>query len=247
MRGVATIVAVAGFAVSATATGCYAPHPAAGAPCDLALDNCPSGQHCFSTVDGPHCYATDPSMLPDGGPGGDDGPRPDNAPNCYGTGLVHDLCSLMPMNDLTIASTQTINTAMVGGTNCTTIIAQPGGSASLCLITARDVSIAAGVTVAATGPNPLVIVGTNSISIAGTLDAASHRGAGDGPGAQASCGTGINGAQGNGTASNGGGAGGGAGGSFGTTGGGGGTGNQGAAGGAALAAITPSSLTSLVG
>jgi hypothetical protein len=126
------VVAVAALAFSAAVSAaCYGPHPSQGAPCDLALDNCPSGQRCTQTAAGAFCYSSTPGVLPDGGPNGDDGPRPDNAPTCFGTGLVHDLCGIEPSNDLAITANTTINTAMVGGTNCTTIVAQPGGGASV--------------------------------------------------------------------------------------------------------------------
>lgn len=245
MGGRATI-AVGTVAVAAALSGCYGPHPSAGAPCDLALDNCPSSQRCLATAEGSFCYATDPGTKPDApGPGDPDGPRPDNAPNCYGTGLVHDLCALAPTNDIVVSANRVINTAMVGGTNCDSIIA--GGGASLCLIAARTISIGNGIKLSATGPNPLVLVGTQSVTINGALDVASHVQGGSviGPGAQTSCGAGNAGSMGGNPDAAGGG---GAGGSFGGKGADGGLGkksstnNPGGAPGTALAAGVPTSL-----
>ncbi len=221
---------------------CYSPTIPAGAPCDPALDNCPGGQTCTTTAAGSFCggvESIDAAMNPDG-------PHPDNAPGCYGTGLVHDVCNVMGASDLDIASNRTINTAMVGGSNCDSIIAQSGGGASLCLVTARSITIASNVKLNAIGPNPLVLVATDTIAISGTLDVASHIAAmTPGAGAAPSCGT-NGGADGSGFEAAGGG---GAGGSFGTPGGNGGRGfrssNNGSnptPGGLALPSVAPTSL-----
>lgn len=221
--------------------GCYSAAPPSGAPCDPALDNCPSGQTCTTTSEGSFCGA----HTADAGEGSD-GPRPDSAPGCHGTGLVHDICNITATNDLAITADRTINTAMVGGTNCDSIIAQPGGGASLCLIAARTIAIDMDAKVSAIGPNPLVLLATDTLAIAGKLDVASHVGSmSPGAGAEAACGS-NSGADGSGFEAAGGG---GAGGSFGTAGGNGGrgfrssdNGSSPTPGGSALASVSPTSL-----
>ncbi|NVB84795.1 MAG: hypothetical protein HOV81_40875 [Kofleriaceae bacterium] len=221
--------------------GCYSAAPPSGAPCDPALDNCPSGQTCTTTAEGSFCGG----RTTDAGEGSD-GPRPDSAPGCYGTGLVHDICNISASTDLAITADRTINTAMVGGTNCDSIIAQPGGGASLCLVAARTITIDVTAKVSAIGPNPLVLLATDTLAIAGTLDVASHIGSmSSGAGAETDCG-GNAGNDGSGFEAAGGG---GAGGSFGTGGGNGGRGfrssNSGSSptpGGSALAIVSPTSL-----
>ena len=58
-----------------------------------------------------------------------------------------------------------------------------------CFVIGTAITIASGVTVAASGSRPLVLVATASITIAGTLDVASHQGGTAGPGANVGCGT----------------------------------------------------------
>ena len=157
-----------------------------------------------------------------------DGPRPDTAPGCFGVGVVHDVCLMpQPTTDLMISADRAVNTAMVGGTNCDTIIAQPGGGASLCLIAAKTISIAATAKVTAIGANPLLLIASDAINVAGTIDVASRLSMMPGAGADTTCAS-PDGAD-NLTFNNGqggGGGGGGAGGSFGTAGGNGGAGRS---------------------
>ena len=220
------------------ASACYAPTVPAGAPCDPALNNCPAGQRCETISSGSYCGAI--AAETDGGTG--DAPH-DTAPGCFGIGLVHDVCLMpTPTADLTVGADRTVNTAMVGNGNCDEIIAQPGGGASLCLIAARTFAIASTARLTGVGPNPLLLVATDTVTIDGTIDVASRLGAPEpGAGADTTCAspggadaTAIDGA-----------GGGGAGGSFGTKGGNGGTGrtpNQATSGGAAADAQTPTTL-----
>ncbi|HEX5062579.1 MAG TPA: hypothetical protein VFV99_24570, partial [Kofleriaceae bacterium] len=72
-------------------SACYSPTVPAGAPCDLALNNCPAGQRCEMTASGAFCGAV-PTLVdgPTSNGDGPDGPRPDTAPGCFGVGLIHD-------------------------------------------------------------------------------------------------------------------------------------------------------------
>lgn len=213
----------------------------AGAPCDPALNNCPAGQRCETTAGASYCAV---AFVPDAGDSGtNDGQLPDTAPGCFGIGLVHDVCLMpAPTADMTITADRTVNTAMVGNGNCDEIIAQPGGGASLCLIAARTVAVASTARLTGIGPNPLLLVATQTMTIDGTIDVASRLGAPQpGAGADPTCAS----SAGNNATQIDGAGGGGAGGSFGTKGGNGGTGrtpNQATPGGGAPAAQTPTTL-----
>src|SRR5687768_4927617 len=168
-------------------SACFTPNARTGAPCDPAINNCPSGQRCEMTGSGAFCgvlASTIDSSMPM-----NDGPRPDTAPGCFGVGVVHDVCLMpLPTTDLMIAADRAVNTAMVGGSNCDTIIAQPGGGASLCLIAAKTINIAATAKLSAVGANPLLLIATDSINIAGTIDVASRLSStAPGAGAEATC------------------------------------------------------------
>lgn len=220
------------------ASACYSPTVPAGAPCEPALNNCPAGQRCETTAGGSFCGAV--PFESDGGTS--DAPR-DTAPGCFGVGLVHDVCLMpAPTAELIIAADRTVSTAMVGNGNCDEIIAQPGGGASLCLITARALTIASTARLTGLGPNPLLLVATETMTIDGTIDVASRLGApSPGAGADTACAS----ASGRDATQIDGAGGGGAGGSFGTTGGDGGTGrtpNQATPGGVAANAQPPTTL-----
>ena len=153
----------------------------------------------------------------------------DTPPNqfCYGTGIVTACFSAAPTG--TTKLTADIDT---GGSSCATTLNNTGA----CVIAAGTLDIDAGVTVHATGTKPLVLVASASITIAGTLDIASHRGGQTGAGADlAGCNAGTAP-----VAATGGG--GGAGGSFGGKGGHGGSSYASAAGGIAGNALTPTAL-----
>ena len=225
----------AGMLIAASA--CYSPTPLAGAPCDLALDNCPSGQRCEMTTNGAFCGGT----VSDIDSGTNDA-RADTAPGCYGTGIVHDVCLMpAPTLDVMVAGDRTINTATVGNGHCDSIMAQPGG-ASLCMITGRTITITTGARLIGVGPNPLVLVASDKITVTGAIDVASRiASVNPGAGADTTCGS----PAGNAATQTDGAGGGGAGGSLGTRGGNGGTGrtpNQATPGAMSSAAQTPTTL-----
>jgi hypothetical protein len=58
-----------------------------------------------------------------------------------------------------------------------------GTADGVCVLAATSIEVRAGVTLHVTGPRPLLLLATTSMVIAGTLDAASHRGGTVGPGA----------------------------------------------------------------
>ncbi len=172
---------------------------------------------CSAQVGGQRCSAqrdtcTDARSDVDG---------PSGSSHCFGSGLIGNLCFTTPPSG-TSTLTVAIDTATVGSGDCSEIRAQTGGP-SLCVIAAETIQVSGVVKV--TGANPLVLIANTTITIGGTLDAASHA-AIPGGGARATCGAvGLDG-----TISNdpNGGGGGGAGGSFGGAGGPGGNGRQGA-------------------
>lgn len=154
----------------------------------------------------------------DGG-GGDGGGELD-APSCFGPAGWSVCPTIMPTR--TFVPPATIDTET--SSECLTSIPtswSSGGQPDACIITARTISITSAVTV--TGRLPLVLVATDSITVAAKLEVASHRGGVVGPGANASdCDTYTTAPQPSNVAGF---AGGGAGASFGSIGGEGGPGN----------------------
>jgi hypothetical protein len=207
-------------AILVAVSACYAPTVPSGAPCDPALDNCPFGQTCEQK--GTEYICTGGSSMNDAPK--PDGKPPDSAPGCLGSGLVTNICLMPPpTTDLMITVNRTINTAMVGGGNCDQIVAQQLGGPSMCMVFAKTITIASGIKVTAQGPNPLLLVANETLSVTGTIDVASHIGATNpGAGSETTCSS-NNGGMGSGN--DGGGGGGGGGGSFGTAGAPGGNGN----------------------
>ena len=219
-----------------TLSACYAPKLLGGAPCDPARDSCPDGQSCVASGGGAGVCTIGPGGGIDAG--ADAIPTDGNA--CIGKGLLGSVClQNAPTAPVTLASV-TINTAMVGAGGCTEIRPQNNGPA-LCVIAGTTIDVPAGTTVraiglvpassTATATNPLVLIATRSITIAGTIDVSSHLGEtiggapARGAGARTLTGcfvAGVDGAVGNG-ANGGGGA---AGGSFAALGGNGGTGGN---------------------
>lgn len=212
-------------------SACYSPKVVGGAPCDpAAIDSCPSGQSCVATAGGGG-VCTVGGAGPDAGT---DSVTTTDGGKCLGKGLLGSVClSQPPTTAVSLSGTVSISTATVGGGSCNEIRAQNGGP-SLCLVVATTINIAASATVRATGPNPLVLIATQSITVNGALDASSEPIAGApvlGAGARTALdctGVSINGLPGKITGNvDDDGAGGGAGGSLGTLGGSGGTGGNG--------------------
>ncbi|MFN0250880.1 MAG: hypothetical protein ACKV2T_28660 [Kofleriaceae bacterium] len=113
----------------------------------------------------------------DGGRGadGEGSATGDGGLGCYGTGLV-EVCPLTPpVPDYTISVPTTIDTNVSG--NCTTVSGT--NVTGTCVLIAENVTV--GAPVRGIGPRPLVIVATKTLTIASTIDVASHddsRGAG---------------------------------------------------------------------
>jgi hypothetical protein len=85
---------------------------------------------------------------------------------CYGAGIMKPCFATAPTGSVKL--TADIDTD--GGTCATTV-----NSTGACVIAAGTLGIDAGVTVHAHGSKPLVLVAATTITIAGTLDVASHR------------------------------------------------------------------------
>lgn len=157
------------------------------------------------------------TALPDGGDQSPDAVGDaSTADACYGSGLFHTCLSAPPPVTFT-PSGATLDTS--SSTDCA-LLAQTNGP-TVCLIAARAITISSDLTV--TGSYPLVLLGTETISVSGAIDVSSHLNpAVIGAGANWSACPAATAA-----GPNGGGAGGGAGGSFGAVGGNGGVGNNG--------------------
>jgi hypothetical protein len=169
--------------------GCYAPHVDSGAPCTPDVDNCPSGQSCQTTAAGSFCTAI--ARADAATDAAADTRIVDAAPGCFGTGIVANVClAPPPAGTLSFTSATAIDTATVGTGNCNTIIAQPGGGPSLCVIAADSIAIAPAASVRASGPNPLLLIANTTIDISGELHVDSARGIATGAGAQTGCASG---------------------------------------------------------
>jgi len=137
--------------------------------------------------------------------------------SCFGTDLLNICLTSLPTDPVTLASAASpLDTGI--DTNCRQIVPQSGGP-ELCVISGPTVTVSG--TFVAIGARPLVLIGTDTVSVSGTLDVSSTIG---GPRKGAGANTGTCPTTSRGTNDSGGG-GGGAGGSFGTAGGKGGTGD----------------------
>lgn len=226
-------------------SACYAPAVITGAPCDLARDNCPTGQTCEAVGGGNFCTA-DGALKVDGGNGDSGG---SGGMDCLGHGTLGSVClSRAPTTPVTFAGAITINTASTSTGNCNELRPQTSGP-SLCMVVGTTITVSAGATLRAVGANPLVLIATKSISIDGGIDVSSHSGEtigglsalGGGARTATSCfAAGVDGQGGTGSS----GGGGAAGGSFAAMGGAGGTGgnNGGTAHGNPVTAAAPGML-----
>src|SRR6185295_11879483 len=95
---------------------------------------------------------------------------------CLGT--FQHICVAPPQSSLTLM-TQTINTG--ASTLCTFFTPTPDVDA--CVIAGQSITIPAGNVVTVTGAKALILIASDSITITGALDAASHRGLPSGPAA----------------------------------------------------------------
>ncbi len=140
---------------------CYSPRITPGSPCD-ATHLCPTELTCS-----PATHTCEPTAT------GADAAAPDGT-TCYGAGLVR-LCFAQPPG-----GNVRLTGNLGGDTSTSPLCMQMAGA---CVVAASHLTIEAGASVSVTGDRPLVLLGTASIDIAGTLDVASHRGGSRGPGA----------------------------------------------------------------
>ena len=162
----------------------------------------------------------DPLPRDGGGAGGDGDGTDDGSVSgaCYGNGLVRICLATEPSDDRTLTGQLDTGTSPL----CALATDVTSGGAGVCIVAGARLTVPAATTLRVVGTRPLVLIAQETITIAGTVDAASHRGQPAGPAANFSgC---IGGSS---PGSNGGGAGG----SFAGVGGAGGGPNQSAAGG----------------
>jgi hypothetical protein len=95
---------------------------------------------------------------------------PDTPPGaiCYGAGFGRTCFHAPPQGDLAL------NQAIDTDTSAECDVGNVLGSQSWCVIAAKTITISG--TVAATGMKPLVLIATNTIAVAGNLDASTRRG-----------------------------------------------------------------------
>jgi hypothetical protein len=104
---------------------------------------------------------------------------PPGAAFCAGT--FTRACADVPPTENVTLDTQTIDTG--SSTLCRGATVTP--SFTRCVIIGQSITVPPGATITVVGLNPLILL-ADTITISGTLDAASHRGMLDGPGADAS-------------------------------------------------------------
>ena len=186
--------------------------------CSFTDPSCPSGRR-FGDLGGPNGQCVD-QPPPDAGPD-----APPDARVCFGT-APFTVCFTTPPTgaiDVSMATTFNTDTGTVTGTQLNCANPMSGGT-GYCVLAANTITI--NQSLRATGTKPLVLVAVDSISVAMSIDVASHRmGAMDSLGAGADPTTGCNAGTPPGAAT--GGSGGGAGGSFIGAGGSGGVGGGG--------------------
>jgi hypothetical protein len=139
------------------AAGCFRPQPAPGSPCD-DTHPCPSELVCVAGS-----CALEGAPPPDGG-------TPSEL--CFGTGIVRVCLDELPTQPLVLAFDATIATDDPAGCSAS-------DTPSVCVLAGTDVFLMGDVR--ATGARPLVILGLDTVLVAGSLDVASH----DAPGAGA--------------------------------------------------------------
>ncbi len=194
--------------------GCF--DPAFHDPTCGPAGECPDGLSCMAGVCRAEAVVPDApgggiDANSDGGGGGLDGTPQDSAPACLGWAAlnVNPCDPLLPAPQaVSIAGAATYDTDTFvldsGGTTTPphAVINQTGGPA-VTVLNLTSLTIGSADTLVVKGSRPLIIVVHGDVTIAGTLDAASHRGPsiithGAGAGDATSCGTGIGGLGGNG-------------------------------------------------
>ncbi|HEY0482508.1 MAG TPA: hypothetical protein VGD37_33535 [Kofleriaceae bacterium] len=98
---------------------------------------------------------------------------------CLGTFV--NVCVDAPRASLTLPAGMIDTSDVSPATRCRPYTADPPVDA--CVIASQSIAIPAGTTVAVTGGKRLILLATETLSIGGTLDAASHRGGHTGPAA----------------------------------------------------------------
>lgn len=161
-------------------SACYSPNFVGGSPCDLTTRACPTGQTCVASGGGNGGVCMSDHGMTDGG----SSTMPSDGGTCLGGHLLGSLClSAAPAGPVTLTAVAgPINSGTVASGGCTEMVPQTGGPA-LCVIAGTTIDVPAAVTVrafavsqgaAGTGTNPLVLVATDSITVEGTIDVASH-------------------------------------------------------------------------
>jgi len=159
------------------------------------------------------CSFTPPTAAPDDGSDSDG-----DSSRCFGVAPSFQFCLTEdPPDTFSVGTPTTLDTSTT--TDCTALPTPPAG-VTVCLRAAKTITISS--TLLVTGPNPLVLLATEALTIPGIIDVSSKHGAQTGAGANATaCNSGTPATVG---ANGGGGAGGG---SFGTKGGDGARGDDG--------------------
>ena len=116
----------------------------------------------------------------------------DDDPTCFGPPGNYQICiQTVPTTPVTLVTgTLNTDTAAGGGSPLcatTTPMGWTMNQPDACFVMGTTISIASGATVKVTGPRPLVLLATDTLTIAGTLDVSSHLGASSGPASNLGC------------------------------------------------------------
>lgn len=133
----------------AALAGCYSPATLSDLECEPESSNCNGDSINNDTPQSPPL----PSQM------------------CYGEGLLGPICLAPPARTLALTGASTIDTAQLGDTGCTKILAVSGGP-SLCLVAARRIEVSG--VLRAVGTHPLVLLASDEIAVTGFIDVSSH-------------------------------------------------------------------------
>ncbi len=137
--------------------------------CSFSDDSCGPGGQRYGGLSGDkagQCVGGNPPPIDAG-----TNPIPDAPPDalvCYGTGIVKVCFASAPTQPLVISDVTTIDT--MASTMCAATVS---GASNYCVLAGTSIMING--TLRATGPKPLVLVASDSITVSQLIDVGSHR------------------------------------------------------------------------